>query len=212
MDWSVDYCGLLWCFYQLFGLSFRRHPFTADDSLVSKLCNATFLQICSDAETNSSTFWMAWVWVNVQQTFIFVLIIPSDSLYYHQVHFMKNIILRYEVHYKCTFITIKYTTSFFSRLMRVDIYFCTTEGRCLNHVMFFGIVWAAFMTGFQIRVGHTVPEFSHELNISILLQWNLLTERGWDVRTVSGLRVKSSSWKTFELKLDDELWWEKSQV
>ncbi len=27
-------CGL-WCFYQLFGLSFWRHPFTADDPLVS---------------------------------------------------------------------------------------------------------------------------------------------------------------------------------
>ncbi len=41
-------CGLLWCFYQLFGLSFWRHPFTAEDPLVSKWCNATFLQICSD--------------------------------------------------------------------------------------------------------------------------------------------------------------------
>ncbi len=29
-------CGLLWCFYQLFGLSFWRHPFTAEDQLVSK--------------------------------------------------------------------------------------------------------------------------------------------------------------------------------
>ncbi len=37
-------CGLLWCFYQLFGLSFWRHPFTAEDPLVSKWCNATFLQ------------------------------------------------------------------------------------------------------------------------------------------------------------------------
>ncbi len=36
--------GLLWCFYQLFGLSFWRHPFTAEDSLVSKWCNATFFQ------------------------------------------------------------------------------------------------------------------------------------------------------------------------
>ncbi len=38
-------CGLLWCFYQLFGLSFSRHPFTAEDSLLSKWCNDTFLQI-----------------------------------------------------------------------------------------------------------------------------------------------------------------------
>ncbi len=38
-------CGLLWCFYQLFGLSFWRHPFTAEHPLLSKWCNATFLQI-----------------------------------------------------------------------------------------------------------------------------------------------------------------------
>ncbi len=29
-------CGLLWCFYQLFGLSFWRHPFTAEHPLLSK--------------------------------------------------------------------------------------------------------------------------------------------------------------------------------
>ncbi len=34
---------LLWCFYQLFGLSFWRHPFTAEDPLVSKWCNAEFI-------------------------------------------------------------------------------------------------------------------------------------------------------------------------
>ncbi len=28
--------GLLWCFYQLIGLSFWRHPFTAEDPLMSK--------------------------------------------------------------------------------------------------------------------------------------------------------------------------------
>ncbi len=50
--------GLWWCFYQLFGLSFWRHPFTAEDPFMSKWCNATFLQICSDEKTNSSTSWM----------------------------------------------------------------------------------------------------------------------------------------------------------
>ncbi len=35
---------LLRCFYQLFGLLFWRHPFTAHDPLVSKWCNAYFLQ------------------------------------------------------------------------------------------------------------------------------------------------------------------------
>ncbi len=34
-----DYCGLLWCFNQLFGLSFWRHPFTADDPLVNVMLN-----------------------------------------------------------------------------------------------------------------------------------------------------------------------------
>ncbi len=57
-------CGLLWCFYQLFGLSFWRHPFTAEDPLVSKWCNATFLQIFSVEETKSSASWMAWGWVH----------------------------------------------------------------------------------------------------------------------------------------------------
>ncbi len=39
-----EWCGLLWCFHQLFGLSSWRHPFTAMDPLVSKWYNATFLQ------------------------------------------------------------------------------------------------------------------------------------------------------------------------
>ncbi len=42
----VEYNGVeLWCFYQLFGLSFWWHPFTAEHPLWSKWCNATFLQI-----------------------------------------------------------------------------------------------------------------------------------------------------------------------
>ncbi len=36
---------LLWCFYQLFGLSFWRHPFTAEHPLLRQWCDATFLQI-----------------------------------------------------------------------------------------------------------------------------------------------------------------------
>ncbi len=79
-------CGLLWCFYQLFGLSFWRHPFTAEDQSVSKRCNAKFLQICSDEETNSSTSWMTWGWVNVF-IFIFGWIIPLKVL--HE-HYAKN--------------------------------------------------------------------------------------------------------------------------
>ncbi len=42
---GLEWCGLLWCFYQLFGPLFWRHPFTAEDPQVNKWCNATFLQI-----------------------------------------------------------------------------------------------------------------------------------------------------------------------
>ncbi len=65
---GLESCGLLVDFCDVFisGLdSFLRHPFTAEDPLVRKWCNATFLQICSDEETNSSVSWMAWVnWLN----------------------------------------------------------------------------------------------------------------------------------------------------
>ncbi len=42
---GLEWCGLLWCFYQLFGLSFWRHPFTAEHPLMSEWCSDTFLQI-----------------------------------------------------------------------------------------------------------------------------------------------------------------------
>ncbi len=42
---GLEWCGLLWCFYQLFGLSFWRHPFTAEHLLLSKWCNDTFLKM-----------------------------------------------------------------------------------------------------------------------------------------------------------------------
>ncbi len=44
---------------------FWRHPFSAEDPLVRELCHDTFLQICSDEETNSSTSQMAWGCVHV---------------------------------------------------------------------------------------------------------------------------------------------------
>ncbi len=52
-------------------LSFWRHPFAAEDPLLSKWCNAKFLQICSDEETSSSTSWMAGRWIYFQQILIF---------------------------------------------------------------------------------------------------------------------------------------------
>ncbi len=75
---GLEWCRLLWCFYQLFGLSFWRHPFTAEHPLMSKWCNAQFLQNCSDEETNSSTSWMIQGWVNCQQIFILGWNIPLN--------------------------------------------------------------------------------------------------------------------------------------
>ncbi len=75
----LESCGLLWCFYQLFGLSFWWHPFTAEDPLVSKWCTAKFLQICSDEKTNSFTSWMTWGWVCFQQFFIFGWTFPLSK-------------------------------------------------------------------------------------------------------------------------------------
>ncbi len=47
---GLEWCGLLWCLNQLFGLPFWRHPFTAEDPLVNKLCIAKFFH----EETTSS--------------------------------------------------------------------------------------------------------------------------------------------------------------
>ncbi len=80
MDWSgVDYLWIIGMFYQLFGLAIWRHPFTANDAMVSKWCNAKFLQICSDKETNSSTSCIAWGWVHFQKIFIFGWTFPLSA-------------------------------------------------------------------------------------------------------------------------------------
>ncbi len=65
MDMVWITCGLLWCFYQMFGLSFWRHPFTAEDPLMSKWFNAQILQIRPEGE----------------QIFIFWWIIPLPTNY-----------------------------------------------------------------------------------------------------------------------------------
>ncbi len=40
-EWWIE-----WSFYHLFDLSFLQNPFTAEDPLIRKWCNAKFLQIC----------------------------------------------------------------------------------------------------------------------------------------------------------------------
>ncbi len=56
MDWS--YADYLWII-----VISSLDSFTADDPLVRKWYNATFLQICSHEKANSSTTWMALGWV-----------------------------------------------------------------------------------------------------------------------------------------------------
>ncbi len=69
-------CGLLWCFYQLFGLILtapihcRGSNWWASDGMLN------FSK--SDEETNSSTSWLAWGWVHfhfwVNHSFVFLTI------------------------------------------------------------------------------------------------------------------------------------------
>ncbi len=53
---GLMWCWLLWYFYQMF---WYFHPFPTEDHLVSnvKWCNANILQICSDEDSKSSTYW-----------------------------------------------------------------------------------------------------------------------------------------------------------
>ncbi len=71
VDWI---CHYIICFFSSLDSYLWRHPFTAEDPLVK--CNAKYLQISSNEETNSSIFWMAWEWVNFLLIFIFGWTIP----------------------------------------------------------------------------------------------------------------------------------------
>ncbi len=85
MDWSsqdVNWwtglvwitCGLLWCFYQLFGLSFWWHPFTSIGEKVMECYISPNLM----KKTNSSISWMVRGWAHFQQMFIFGWTIPLN--------------------------------------------------------------------------------------------------------------------------------------
>ncbi len=81
---GLEWCGLLWCFYQLFGLSFWRHPFTAEHPLVIKWFHARFLQIYSDEETH-----LRLGWSEDEHIFIFGWTIPVSGIpafFFSRVH------------------------------------------------------------------------------------------------------------------------------
>ncbi len=63
---GLEWCGLLWCFYQLFGLSFWRHPFTAH---IHFLVNYSFKTIHTNLSTifhcrNRSKYMLVWYTAN----------------------------------------------------------------------------------------------------------------------------------------------------
>ncbi len=85
--------GIVWITC-VFGLSFWRHPLTAEDLLLSKLYNAKFLQICSDEQTNPFTSWMPWA-IDVQTKFHFwvnysFIIEVADVIRESRVHVMLS--------------------------------------------------------------------------------------------------------------------------
>ncbi len=112
-------CGLR-CFYQLFGLSFWRHPFTKEHPLVSRGCNATFLQIRWRNKliyifdglrvcTCSAVFHF---WVNyslwIQQQIAFC----CPSLVYHSLvskTLRKALLLRFHIFHSKTLYCSKYS-------------------------------------------------------------------------------------------------------
>ncbi len=59
-------------------LLFCRHPFTAEDQLVSKWCDATFFYICSDDAAKLIYILMTWGWEIFQQ--IFTIPLKSNQL------------------------------------------------------------------------------------------------------------------------------------
>ncbi len=72
---GLECCGLLWCFYQQFELSFWRHPFTAEDPLVSKWCNAKLFSFSLRKAT------MTWKWFKWFQSF-WVIYSFSNTLFH----------------------------------------------------------------------------------------------------------------------------------
>ncbi len=72
MVWSYE--GFVWI--TMFLSAVWTLILTAPIHCRGSIAEDTFLQICSDEETNSSTSWIAWEWVDFQQISIFGWTIP----------------------------------------------------------------------------------------------------------------------------------------
>ncbi len=60
-----------------------RHPFSAEEPLVNKWCNAKFLQICSDKETNVSTYILNGLMVGTFSENSEILLWSPDEIWNH---------------------------------------------------------------------------------------------------------------------------------
>ncbi len=49
--------------------------------MIRSWCKATFLQICSNKETNSSTYWITWGWVTLNYYFYNLITRPRTNWY-----------------------------------------------------------------------------------------------------------------------------------
>ncbi len=106
---AVDYC-----FYQLFGLSFWRHPFTAEDPLLRHWCNATFLQIWWRNKLR-----MAWGW-----KYFWCYII---SLYKHDECNVTFVVLFFEAtDFNINRFWIWFGCIFWCRLSSKSLHLCST--------------------------------------------------------------------------------------
>ncbi len=92
VNWWTGVVWILWIIIiviiQLFGLSFWRHPFTVP--LVSKSCSTTFIEICSNEETISSTSCIAWIWVHFHEMFIFGVNYSFNTNIAHNPNMLKQ--------------------------------------------------------------------------------------------------------------------------
>ncbi len=122
-------CGLFWCFISWLE---SHSDGTHSHPLVSKWCNATFLQICSDEETNSSTSWMAWGWVNCQQLFIFEWTIPLCYCVYRTTKntFLFCVVIGYAA--KCLDLVLMQTFSYTNSNMCVCVCVCMCVCACVR--------------------------------------------------------------------------------
>ncbi len=113
----LEWCGLL-CFYQLFGLSFWRHPFTAEDPLLRHWCNATFLQIWWRNKLR-----MAWGW-----KYFWCYII---SLYKHDECNVTFVVLFFEAtDFNINRFWIWFGCIFWCRLSSKSLHLCSTWFMC----------------------------------------------------------------------------------